>query len=245
MANEYYATGSNRAAKVAALFDHIAPRYDLINDLQSFGLHRWWKRKLVRLAALKPGEHALDLCCGTGDIVFRLASQGAAVTGLDFSEPMLQVAKRRLAQMQPTPPATPAISFQHGDAQKLPFPDARFDAVTVAYGLRNLTSWESGLAEMYRVAKPGGCLLVLDFGKPDNAAWRWMYFQYLRWLVPIFGRLFCKDAAAYAYILESLKHFPAQHGIAQNMRDLGCQDVRVHNLLGGVMGLNYGVKPRK
>ena len=133
--------------------------------------------------------------------------------------------------------------FLHGDAQQIPFPDQSFDIVTVSYGLRNLSSWERGLSEMWRVAKPGGRLLALDFGKPDNAAWRALYFGYLRLVVPVFGKLFCSDSQAYAYILESLKHYPAQHGVAAKLQELGCCDVRIIPLLGGVMTINIGVKP--
>jgi demethylmenaquinone methyltransferase/2-methoxy-6-polyprenyl-1,4-benzoquinol methylase len=238
MPNKYYDAGGQRAAKVGDLFATIAPRYDLINDLQSFGLHRWWKRRLVKLAAARPGLRALDLCCGTGDVAFALAGQGSEVTGLDFSEPMIGVARKRCAGRVSGNP-----QFLHGDAQQIPFPDQSFDIVTVSYGLRNLASWERGLSEMWRVAKPGGRLLVLDFGKPDNAAWRALYFAYLRTFVPIFGKVFCGDGQTYAYILESLKHYPAQHGVAAKMQELGCRDVRIIPMLGGTMTINHGVKP--
>ena len=243
MANEYYAAGNERATRVGQLFSRIAPRYDLINDLQSFGLHRFWKRRVIRLADLNADQIALDVCCGTGDLAFSMARTGAKVYGLDFTPAMLAVATERKLKLlhQYNPPLK--VEFLEGDAQKLPFPDQRFDAVTVGYGLRNLAEWELGLTEMYRVAKPGGKLLILDFGKPDNASWRWLYFQYLRWAVPIFGLLFCRDSAAYAYILESLNHYPAQHGVAQKMTQLGCRDVRIINFMGGMMTINYGIKP--
>jgi demethylmenaquinone methyltransferase/2-methoxy-6-polyprenyl-1,4-benzoquinol methylase len=125
---------------------------------------------------------------------------------------------------------------------ELPFRDGSFDIVTVGYGLRNLADWERGLSEMSRVAKPGGRLLVLDFGKPDSAAWRGIYFGYLRLFVPCLGLLFCGSASAYAYILESLKHYPAQHGVADVMRRMGLAKVRIINLLGGVMTINVGEK---
>ena len=237
MANSFYVEGEQRGAKVNDLFARVAPRYDLINDLQSFGLHRLWKRRLVQLAQPKPGTRALDLCCGTGDIGFALARRGAEVVGLDFSEPMLAVARRRAASSSLRVP-----EFMRGDAMAVPFPDNSFDIVTMGYGLRNLSRWENGLREMLRVAKPGGRVLVLDFGKPMNVLWRAAYFTYLRACVPVFGLAFARDAAAYAYILESLRHFPAQHGVAAQMRELGCHDVRVFEPLGGVMGLNFGVK---
>jgi len=124
----------------------------------------------------------------------------------------------------------------------LEFPDNTFDIVTVGYGLRNLRSWEIGLREMHRVAKPGARLIVLDFGKPDNAAWRAIYFAYLRRIVPLFGKIFCGDFATHAYIFESLQRYPAQCGVAEAMHKLNCRDVRIVNLLGGAMSINFGVK---
>ncbi len=242
MANRFYSQDEQRAARVNDLFGRIASRYDLINDLQSFGLHRRWKRRVVRLAATRPSEKALDVCCGTGDITFNLARAGAAVVGLDFTPAMLEVAEARRTKFESA--AQKRITFVQGDAQQLSFPENSFDIVTVGYGLRNLSSWETGLTEMNRVAKPGGRLLVLEFGKPDNPLWRWCYFTYLKMFVPILAWLFCGNAAAYAYILESLKYYPAQRGVAEKMRALGMQNVRIVNLLGGVMSINYGEKAR-
>ena len=232
MASTFFDPGDQRAAKVGDLFARIAPRYDLINDLQSFGLHRLWKRRVIRLARPQPGERALDVCCGTGDLALGLVRCGAQVAGLDFTEPMLDVATRRRSEKR--------AHFVRADAQQIPFRDSSFHIVTVGYGLRNLANWETGLCEMRRVATAGGRLLVLDFGKPDNALWRSLYFGYLRIFVPWLGRVFCGNAAAYSYILESLKHYPAQHGVAAKMRDLGLVNVRVINLLGGVRTINYG-----
>jgi demethylmenaquinone methyltransferase/2-methoxy-6-polyprenyl-1,4-benzoquinol methylase len=236
--NKYYSPGDQRGARVKDLFDTIAPRYDLINDLQSFGLHRWWKRRLIRMADGQPGERALDLCCGTGDVALALSSRGLDVVGLDFSEPMLDVANRRL---NATPPSARA-RFLRGDAQRIPFSDGSFDVVTISYGLRNLADWETGLREMARVARPGGRLLVLDFGRPDNALWRAIYFAYLKRFVPLLGRIFCGDADTHGYILESLQHYVAQKGVAAGMERLGLTQVRIINLMGGIMSLNYGVK---
>ena len=237
MANTFYEPGDQRAARVNDLFAGIAGRYDLINDVQSLGLHRLWKRRLVRLANPRSGDHALDLCCGTGDIALALARRGADVVGLDFSEPMLAVARLKNAKCK-----MQNAKFFQGDALQLPFPDNSFEIVTVGYGLRNLASLDTGLHEMQRVAKPGGRLLVLDFGKPDHALWRKLYFGYLRLFVPLLGRMFCGNPAAYAYILESLKHYPAQRGVAEKMTALGLKNVRVLNLLGGMMSINTAEK---
>ena len=240
MSNAYYTPGEQRAAKVNDLFARIARRYDFLNDLQSFGLHRLWKRRVVKLAQIKYGGRALDLCCGTGDISFALARGGAETTGLDFSAQMLEVAGQR--QSANSKLKTQNLKFIQGDAQQLPFPENSFDIVTVGYGLRNLTSWERGLDEMFRVAKPGARLIVLDFGKPANALWRGLYFAHLKMSVPLMGWLFCGDASAYAYILESLKHYPAQLAVAEKMRALKLENVRVINLLGGAMAINCGEK---
>src|SRR5262245_16339753 len=214
MTNRFYDAGEGRAARVDDLFASIASRYDLINDLQSFWLHRWWKRKLVRLANPKPGERALDLCCGTGDITFLLAEAGANVVGLDFSERMLAIALAKRSRVRGQAGGAFNSPFIRGDALATPFPENCCDIVTMGYGLRNLANWQRGLDEMLRIAKPGGRLLVLDFGKPRNSVWRALYFGYLRRMVPLFGKIFCGDAQTYAYILESLHHYPAQTGVA-------------------------------
>ena len=234
MAEGYFSNNETRAERVQALFDTIAPRYDLINDLQSFWLHRHWKRRLVSLAQPTDGQRALDLCCGTGDVAFGLAAHGVEVTGLDFSQSMLECAKERNL--------SPKVSLQRGDALNTGLPDNHFDIVTIAYGLRNLADFEGGLREMYRVAKPGGSMLILDFGKPSFGPWRWMYSAYLRWMVPVFGKIFCSDAPAYAYIHESLENYPAQDGVEKVMRELGCREVALFRILGSAMTINVGVK---
>jgi demethylmenaquinone methyltransferase/2-methoxy-6-polyprenyl-1,4-benzoquinol methylase len=256
VSNVFYAPGEPRAAKVNDLFAAIARRYDLLNDLQSFGLHRRWKRRVVELAQVKPGDRALDLCCGTGDIAFALARRGAETTGLDFSDKMLEVAlaRNRKSEVRGQKPEARSQNrnpisvfcppnFIRGDAQQIPFPENTFNIVTVGYGLRNLASWEHGLDEMFRVARPGARLIVLDFGKPPNALWRKIYFTHLKISVPLIGWLFCGNAQAYAYILESLNHYPAQLGVAEKMRDLKLANVRVISLLGGAMAINCGEKP--
>jgi demethylmenaquinone methyltransferase/2-methoxy-6-polyprenyl-1,4-benzoquinol methylase len=264
--NKPTGSGEEHAGRVSALFTRIARRYDLINDLQSLGLHRYWKRRVVQLAMIQAGNRALDVCCGTGDLALGLAREGAMVVGLDFSQEMLAIAQAKVRSLESKVRSPKSkvqspeskvqspefkvqsleskVQFVRGDAQNVPFPDNSFDVVTVGYGLRNLTSWEKGLSEMHRVAKPGGRLLVLDFGKPDNAIWRGLYFGYLKLFVPLLGRLFCGDAAAYAYILESLKQYPAQRGVAAKMHELGLNKVQTFNLMGGAMSINYAEKPR-
>jgi len=245
--NKYYEPGAKRSERVDDLFSAVARRYDLLNDLQSFGWHRRWKARLVQLAQSRPGDRALDLCCGTGDVALRLAHRGLKVTGVDFSEPMLARARLRVAQ-EPLPSqrinrSQGEVDWLRADAQRLPFPDNSYDIVTVAYGLRNLADWASGLDEMWRVIKPGGCVLVLDFGKPANPIWRKIYFAYLRCIVPFLGWIFCGDAQAYAYILDSLRHYPAQAGVTRKFQDLGGHPIQELNLLGGAMSIHCAIKP--
>jgi demethylmenaquinone methyltransferase/2-methoxy-6-polyprenyl-1,4-benzoquinol methylase len=241
VSNKYYKTGKERAALVGTLFGALAPRYDLINDLQSLGLHRRWKNLLVAMAEVKPGQKALDLCCGTGDIAFALQRAGAEVVGLDFSSAMLEVARAR-AQKLAVKPGSPPLEFKTGDVLHIPYGPSTFDIVSIGYGLRNLESWERGLEEMVRVTRPGGRLLVLDFGKPENWLWQRLFFFYLRRVVPLLGSILCRDAAALAYIHESLQAYPAQRGVAEKMRTLGCREVEVRNLLGGAMSIHSCVK---
>jgi demethylmenaquinone methyltransferase/2-methoxy-6-polyprenyl-1,4-benzoquinol methylase len=250
MASKFFEPGARRSAKVHELFAKIAPRYDLINDLQSFGLHRYWKGRVVNLAQVKAGIRALDVCCGTGDLALAMARRGALVTGVDFSEEMLEVARGRVSKVQSPKSKVQALSseagagikFVCGDAEQLPFPENSFEVVTIGYGLRNLASFETGLKEMQRVAKGGGRLIVLDFGKPENRILRTLYFGYLRLFVPLLGLVFCGSVDAYSYILESLKHYPAQRGVAEAMERIGLVNVRIINLLGGIMSINYGEK---
>jgi demethylmenaquinone methyltransferase/2-methoxy-6-polyprenyl-1,4-benzoquinol methylase len=147
-----------------------------------------------------------------------------------------------IGQAKQTNMATPNCSFVLGDAQKLPFENGVFDAVTIGYGLRNLPDWEAGVREMMRVARPGGRLVILEFGKPQNSIWRTFYLAYLRLFVPIFGLIFCGNASAYGYILESLKHYPSQVELAEKLRGLGLSNVQLINILGGAMSIHCADK---
>lgn len=247
MSGPLLSASRTHADNVRRLFSDIAHRYDLINDVQSFGLHRRWKRRVACLAEAQPGVRALDVCCGTGDLAFALAARGAQVVGLDFNAPMLERAVRRaraFGAARDGAPRRPNPVFVLGDALAVSFPDATFDVVTVGYGLRNLTDWRAGLREMVRVARPGGRVLVLDFGKPSWPPWRALYLAYLKGVVPALGWALCGNAGAYAYILESLHRYPAQEGVAAAMREFGLDPVRVENLLGGAMSIHLGIKPR-
>ena len=230
--SRYYAT-ENRAEKVRMLFTRIAARYGLMNDLMSFGLHRRWKKRVAIAALGDRGTGAfLDVCCGTGDIALALAARGARVVGLDFTPAMLAIAQQRCRADEPT--------LIRGDALRLPFADESFDGVTIGFGLRNLENFEAGLRELLRVTKPGGRVVILDFGLPDNRLWRAIYWTFLRLAVPLLGLVVVGDHQAYSYIPASLERYPAQHGIAELMKQIGFVNVRIQNFLGGVSSIHVG-----
>jgi demethylmenaquinone methyltransferase/2-methoxy-6-polyprenyl-1,4-benzoquinol methylase len=227
--SKFYSPDADRAAQVNKLFATIARRYDLLNDVMTLGLHRHWKHRLVELAG-QPRD-VLDLCCGTGDIALRFAGN---VVGADFTEEMLQVARTRSSR----------IEWTRADALNLPFREASFAVVTVGYGLRNLADIERGLREIYRVLRPGGRLLSLDFGKPPHPALRKMFFAHLRFHLPLMGRWSCGDPDAYAYILASLESYPAQRGIRSLMETVGYRECGFEEFCGGTMAINFGTKSR-
>ena len=256
MESKFYQADEHRAEKVQELFATIARRYDLLNDIMSAGLHRRWKRRLVELAIGKrkaeSGERGaesgkqkriLDLCCGTGDIALAFARAGADVTGADFTEEMLRVAATR--QQRGSAGASPShsINWVRADALRLPFRDNSFDVVSVGYGLRNLADIERGVREILRVLKPGGRFVSLDFGKPESAAFRGLYFGYLRVVLPVLGRVFCGDPDTHGYILASLRRYPAQRGIQELMEACGYRDCGFEEFWLGSMAINFGVKP--
>lgn len=227
MQSKFYQADERRAEKVHELFVTIARRYDLLNDVMTLGLHRHWKQRLVELAG-KPRD-VLDLCCGTGDIALRFDCRAV---GVDFTDEMLRVAQSRAAG-----------NWVRADALRLPFGKNSFDGVSVCYGLRNLADIERGLREVYRVLRPGGKLLSLDFGKPESAWLRRAYFAHLRFHLPLMGRWSCGDADAYSYILASLEAYPAQRGIKARMEQIGFRDCGFEEFFGGMMAINFGRKP--
>jgi demethylmenaquinone methyltransferase / 2-methoxy-6-polyprenyl-1,4-benzoquinol methylase len=237
MTNKYLSYDAQRAPKVREMFSRLAWRYDLVNDVMSFGMHRRWKRQTVDLAlgGAKRTVRVLDLCCGSGDLSFLAEDRGAgAVVGVDFTLPMLAVARRRKKD------AARRAVFATADALRLPFADGSFDVLTIGYGLRNIADIPAALSEMRRVLAPGGRAVVLDFGKPSNPLAGLLYRGFLRTMMPTVGWLFHGDPETYLYIPESLERFPAQRGVERLMREAGFAGVRYEDRLLGTMGINVG-----
>ncbi|MDB5872809.1 MAG: bifunctional demethylmenaquinone methyltransferase/2-methoxy-6-polyprenyl,4-benzoquinol methylase [Ramlibacter sp.] len=228
----------DKARRVRGVFDSVAPRYDLMNDLMSMGLHRAWKAYTVLTANVKPGYHVLDIAGGTGDLALAFARKAGAagrVVHTDINEAMLRTGRDRLLDAGVSLPTLVC------DAEKLPFATGGFDLVSVAFGLRNMTRKEAALAEMNRVLKPGGKLLVLEFSKvakPLEKAYDWYSFKVL----PQLGRLVAGDDSSYRYLAESIRMHPGQEELKALMKKGGFGHVDYHNLTGGVVALHVGIK---
>jgi len=212
------------------LFATIAPRYDLITALLSYGQDRRWKRHLMDLAAVSPDDVVLDLACGTGDLLFVAAGRAHRAVGLDVTLDMLRLARAK--------PAANAVGMVAGDMMALPFADARFSLVTTGYGLRNVPELSGAIQEIRRVLAPGGRLLSLDFNRPANALLRRVYLVYLTIVGSVLGLALHGDPDTYRYIPESIRHYPGAAGVADLLREAGFRDVRVVPLLGGLMAIH-------
>jgi demethylmenaquinone methyltransferase/2-methoxy-6-polyprenyl-1,4-benzoquinol methylase len=229
---------SEKAGRVRRVFDSVASRYDLMNDLMSMGLHRAWKHYTVTVANVREGERVLDIAGGTGDLARAFAGkvgERGTVVLSDINQAMLSAGRDRLLDAGLVLPTVAC------DAEKLPFADASFDLVSVAFGLRNMTHKEAALAEMCRVLRPGGRLLVLEFSKvaaPLAKPYDWYSFN----VIPLIGRLVAKDADSYRYLAESIRMHPDQNALKAMMKGAGFGHVDVHNLAAGVVALHAGIK---
>lgn len=222
------------ADQVREMFDRIAPRYDLMNRLMSLGLDGRWREHAAAAADLAAGDQALDCCTGTGDLAFALADRttpAGCVVGIDFSEGMLARARAKA-------PEGARVEFAQGDVTALRFADDRFDAATIAFGIRNVERLETALAEMVRVVRPGGRVVVLEITTPTRlAAALSTWFERL---VPRLGRLVGRDARAYAYLPASVRRFPPPPELARTMAGAGLDDVRWRTFVGGMVALHHG-----
>jgi demethylmenaquinone methyltransferase / 2-methoxy-6-polyprenyl-1,4-benzoquinol methylase len=222
---------------VRRLFATIADQYDFITVVLSFGRDRAWKRRLVREAGLRPGDRVLDLACGTGDIAFEASRTGAAVTGLDVTLRMVEIAKAKAGRAR-ADGVWPLPRFTVGDMMALPFPNRAVDVVTTGYGLRNVPTLEDAVDEIARVLKPGGRLLSLDFNRPTSPIIRSLYLWYLTAVGSVLGWTLHRDPDTYRYIPESVRRYPGAQGVAEIMRRHGFRRVSVVPILGGFLTLH-------
>lgn len=219
--------------EVARMFDQVAARYDLTNDLLSLWQDRRWRAHVFRAVAVQPGEQVLDLAAGTGTSSEPFAAAGAQVVPCDFSLGMLGAGRR----------ARPRLPFVAGDATRLPFADAAFDAVTISFGLRNVVDPDVALAEMLRVTRPGGRLVVCEFSRPVWRPFRIVYLEYLMRALPRVARVVSSSPDAYVYLADSVRAWPDQRGLAAQVGAAGWADVSWHDLTGGIVALHRAVRP--
>lgn len=234
------ATPEGKRRYVQSLFATIADRYDLITVVLSFALDRRWKRRLVDLAAPRPGDLALDLATGTGDIALAIHKHCRRVVGLDVTPRMIELARAKVEMKTPRAPGLPV--FLVGDMVALPFPDASFDLVTTGYGLRNVPDLPAAIDEIRRVLKPGGRALSLDFNRPSNALVRALYLQYLTIVGGVLGWILHADPDTYRYIPASIRSYPGAAGVARLMEARGFTRVRHSRVLGGLMAIHQGFR---
>ena len=230
-------TSEQFASQVNRMFDRIAVHYDAMNSVMTAGLHHRWRQRAAARAQLTEGGSALDVCCGTGDLALELADHvGAAgtVIGCDFSEPMLELARAKSVKRWAT-----AVRFEYADALALPYEDETFDAVTVGFGVRNLSDLDRGLAEMARVLKPGGRLVILEITQPQRPPLSLFYSLWFDRIVPLLGTL-AGDRDAYTYLPESVRSFPSPRGLAERMDAAGLKRIRATVLAGGIIAIHSG-----
>jgi demethylmenaquinone methyltransferase / 2-methoxy-6-polyprenyl-1,4-benzoquinol methylase len=232
---------NQKASLVAEVFHSVAAKYDLMNDLMSFGLHRLWKRFTIEQAALHPGQKVLDVASGTGDLAKVFAKKvghTGKVVMTDINESMLQVGRDRLTDAG----IIGNIEYVIADAENLPFADNDFHLVTIAFGLRNVTNKDAALRSMFRVLKPGGKLLILEFSHASAPPLRKLYDAYSFNIIPKMGELVTNDRESYQYLVESIRMHPDQATLKQMMVGAGFEDVKYFNLCGGVVALHKGFK---
>ena len=232
---------SEKANKVASVFDSVASKYDLMNDLLSFGIHRWWKRFAITLTGVKAGDRVLDLAGGTGDLAARLAPlvgpRGRVVLA-DINAAMLEEGRRRLTDAG----MVGNLVYVQADAEQLPFPDNTFDGITIAFGLRNVTHKDRALGAMQRALKPGGCAVILEFSHPTAPGLKPAYDLYSFTVMPLVGKLVAGDADSYRYLAESIRLHPDQETLRKMMARAGFERCEYFNLSGGIVAAHRGYK---
>ncbi len=232
---------SEKVNRVAEVFHSVASKYDLMNDFMSLGMHRLWKRFAISLCGVREGQTVLDLAGGTGDLAREFAKsvgKNGSVVLADINEKMLAEGRARLLDAG----IVGNITFVQADAEHLPFPDHYFDCITIAFGLRNVTDKAAALRSMFRVLKPGGKCLVLEFSKPVSPFLNKMYDTYSFNVIPRLGEWVCNDRESYQYLVESIRMHPDQETLKKMMQDAGFEDVEYHNLSGGIVAVHKGLK---
>jgi demethylmenaquinone methyltransferase/2-methoxy-6-polyprenyl-1,4-benzoquinol methylase len=227
------------AGQVNRMFDRVAGNYDALNSVMTAGLHHRWRERAADRTELGPGDSALDVCCGTGDLALELSSRVAPdghVIGCDFSEPMLDLAREKAASRRPR-----GVRFEWADALQMPYDGERFDAVTVGFGVRNLADLDRGLREMSRVLKPGGRLVILEITQPTQPPLSTFYSLWFDRIVPLLGA-FSSDSGAYSYLPESVRSFPSPRILAEKMGHAGFEQIRYTVLAGGIIAIHSGVR---
>jgi demethylmenaquinone methyltransferase/2-methoxy-6-polyprenyl-1,4-benzoquinol methylase len=222
-------------------FDSIARKYDFMNTLLSFGLHHRWKRTAVKMMGLKQGNQVIDVCGGTADLAI-LAAQYSGLEGkvivYDFNRAMMETGRNKVGSSS----FGNRIEYVQGDAEQISFPEGSFDAAMVGFGIRNLTHMEKGLAEMYRVLKPGGTLMCLEFSRPANPLFRLLYDTYSFYIMPFIGQLLTGSRTAYTYLPESIRLFPQPDELSATLRNIGFSTVTWRRLTNGIAVVHVGVK---
>ncbi|MDQ0225098.1 demethylmenaquinone methyltransferase [Metabacillus niabensis] len=233
----------SKEERVHSVFEKIYQNYDQMNSVISFQRHKAWRKETMKRMQVKPGQKALDVCCGTADWSIALANEvgkNGEVFGLDFSENMLKVGKQKVENL-----GLANVTLLHGNAMELPFEDNSFDFVTIGFGLRNVPDYMQVLKEMNRVLKPGGKAVCLETSQPTAPVFKQFFAIYFRYIMPLFGKVFAKSYKEYSWLQESARNFPGMKELAKMFEIAGFEHVQIKSFTGGVAAMHLGIKPKE